>query len=174
MIIGFLFDHNVEFDTFTIGNDYVISSTPLHYGFHDWSVKVTKSSIRRQEIGIISVIDKEVRAGRALSGEDVSICDIQQFGARCVYGTDCRTFYYASYNQSGKERCKKDLSVHHKYERFIEGDEIRMCLDLFAGNITFYLNDKRIGKKLKVQKNVTYHPIISYFGRFRTDLVYSR
>eukprot|EP01084_Bolivina_argentea_P070870 128863_1 len=171
LIILYLFDNTVNFNM--INKDFIMSSNGFCYGYHEWSLKIINSSIRRHEIGIVSILNPYTTIGsRSLDGHDMSICDMDEFGARTVYGTDCTTFYYASYNENNFERCYKQLDKYHRYTYLNEGDIVKIVLDLYKGNVTFYLNNKKIGKTIKIQKNKVYYPITTYFGRFRCELVH--
>ncbi len=157
----------------TINKDFIMSSNGFFYGLHEWSVRIINPSIRRHEIGIVSILNPyATTGGRTLQGQDMSICDMEEFGARTVYGSDCQTFYYASYNENNFERCYKQLNEYHKYSYLNEGDIVKVVLDLYKGNVAFYLNNKKIKSTVNIQKSKVYYPIISYFGRFRCELVH--
>ena len=127
----------------------------------EWSIKILKCNDFRQEIGIISIFDQNLRIC------DGGVCDTMGFGARAVYGCNQQnnSFYYASYNANNKVRCKKDLSQLNVHANgWKSGDVIKVCLNLNKGNIKFYLNDTKVRKKLSVQKNTMYYPIIVWSG----------
>eukprot|EP01083_Nonionella_stella_P171341 585074_1 len=172
VIIICLYDDHVCFDTYCAGKSFVMSPNAFYCGVHEWTVEVTHTGLRTQEVGIISTLDTSVNLESArLSGEDVSICDISQFGARGVYGGDTNAFYYASYNENNFERCKVNLNKYHKGDHWNEGDRIRICLDLQEKSVKFYLNGKRMRKRIKIQKNRKYYPIMSCYGRFKCRVV---
>eukprot|EP01083_Nonionella_stella_P188465 694758_1 len=132
---------------------YLLSSNGFDSGYHEWTVRVinTDLSLSHQQIGIVSDPVE-------ITNTDDIIRDNPMFGARATYGNNEDTAYYASYNDDKSCRCYKSLPSSVGW---CVGDEIKICLDLERGSITFYLNGQRVRKSLSVQRQKMYYPIVS-------------
>jgi len=142
-------------------NKYMISANGFESGYHEWTIHVLKCDNLRQEIGIVSYFDRYISID-----DHVGVRNNREFGARAIYGNnkEINQFYYASMNKDNSSRCSKKLSSDSSWS---EGDDIKICLDLNKGSITFMLNGKKVRKSISVQPNTTYYPFISYAGDCR-------
>ena len=154
---------------------YLISSQGLCTGYQEWSIKILKCDVYKQEIGVISnLIENVDQYNSSFKG----ISGTQEFQARAVYGNELMTdsVYYASYNDNGKVRCYKNL-VKDKKKRnrtigWCQGDVIKVSLDLDRWKCTFYLNGNKVRKSISVQPERMYYPIISYAGNCKYELLH--
>ena len=170
----YLFDNNVTFDGRSNKESEdaenikvcTTSSNGFYYGIHEWSIKILKCDVYRQEIGVIesnqNLNDIVVKKG--------GIGATSEFGARAIYGNELFTneHYYASYNDDNYIRCRKAID---KKIGWCTGDIITTVLDLQRCNIQFYLNGKKVRKTISVQSGKMYHPIISFSGNCQYELI---
>ena len=154
---------------------YLISSKGLSQGYHEWSIKILKCDIYKQEIGVISEYVENIgKNGYTIHGYGHGIGGKREFGARAVYGSELYTnsLYYASYNDDGKVRCYKDLMGDTKRKcGWCQGDVIKVCFDLNKWKCRFHLNGKKVRKSISLQRGKTYYPIVCYAGKCKYQLV---
>ena len=174
----------IKFDKYRIYNQSasicLLSSQCLSSGHYEWSFKVIKCSIYRQEIGVIS------NAYNFKHLCNNSITNATELGARAIYCTESasQSAYYASYNNNATQRCYKDLSSwsndknnknnknnNQKMNEWKQGDIIKVYLDLDRWNIKFYLNDKKVRKAISVEPYKKYYPVISFIGDCKYQLL---
>ena len=166
-------DGMVNFDRYKIYNNStsicLLSSGSLSKGDCQWSLRIIKCSIYRQEIGIISDADNLKNLGG--TGCD-SLTVANELGARAIYCNAIATdsIYYASYNHNGTQRCRKELK-HDDGAKWKEGDIIKIYLDLDRWSIKFYLNEKKVRKAISVEPYKKYYPVISFIGDCKYQLL---
>ena len=180
LISQYLFNNVVMFDKSTIcptmgisGQRVItISDNGFNFGVHEWEIKIKKSDVHLQEIGVISTNNISSDMLSNIGDEGITACNI--LGARAVYGNELMsgTNYYASYNDNGQARCHRDLSqmTVHKIG-WCQGDVIKVTLNLRKGLIRFWLNNMRVRKKISLQKNKTYYPFIGFAGNCEYELI---
>eukprot|EP01084_Bolivina_argentea_P100513 180436_1 len=148
----------------TNDNKYMISSKGINNGCHEWKIKIMKMNGKRQEFGVVSTLNTNIAMN------ECGIEDTPMFGARVVYGCNKSirkrsNFYYASYNKDNSVRCAKDLSALEIHQReWREGDVVTVLIDLSKGMIQFNLNGNKVRKKISIERNTIYYPIILYSG----------
>lgn len=145
----------------------LVSSKGLSSGCHSWSVQISKTDIEVQEMGVISAADL-----RGVAIDDRGVHKTKAFGARAVFGSELSTssLFRGSYNGNGKKRCSKDLSEVYKIG-WCCGDIIRIRLNLEKATIKFWWNGKHVKNVMRVQKDTTYYPFISFAGNCRYILL---
>eukprot|EP01083_Nonionella_stella_P170137 578331_1 len=180
-------DDEVYFDChsstkWTQHNKYMLSSNGFgkNSGYHEWKIKIVRTSGKRQEFGVVSTFNKNIHMN------EFGICDTPMFGARVVYGYNKlvkmdknrrvsgteHSFYYASYNKDNSVRCTKDLSSIDMHQRaWRTGDVITIGLNLSKGIVKFYLNGKKVRKTISIERNNIYYPIILYSGKCEYQVI---
>ena len=170
-------DGIVNFDKYKVYNNNtsicLLSSGCLSKGYYQWSLKIIKCSIYRQEIGVISneYNLKSLGTGNSIYADSLS--SAKELGARAIYCNEIATnsIYYASYNSNGTQRCHKELKSNNNENKWKEGDVIKIYLDLDRWNIKFYLNDKKVRKAISVEPYKKYYPVISFIGDCKYQLL---
>ena len=163
-----MFDNRAENKSPDTENTKVVttSSNGFKYGIHEWSIKIMKGDVDRQEIGVCEIVDNI----HAINIQKGGIGSTPPFGARAIYGNELFTgsHYYASYNNNGQTRCRKHIN---KKIGWCQGDIITTVMNLRKGNIQFYLNGVKVRKTISLQKGKEYHPIIAFSGNCQYELI---
>jgi len=147
----------------------LLSSLGLSSGCHSWSIQIAKTDVDVQEMGVISAADIS-----GITMHERGVRKTKAFGARALFGSELATqsVFRGSYNGNGKKRCAKDLSAAYKIG-WCCGDEIRIRLDLAKNRptIKFWWNGVHVKNMMRVQKDTTYYPSISFSGNCRYILL---
>ena len=127
------------------------SSNGFIYGIHEWSIKILKCDVYRQEIGVIENNDLN-----EIAMKPDGVGGISEFGARAIYGNELSSgaHYYASYNSNDYCRCKKRIACKIGW---CTGDNITVILNLRKGHIQFYLNGKKVRKTISYVVYIDLH-----------------
>merc|ERR1712113_175275 len=146
-----------------------LSSNGWKSGYHEWSFKILRCDVYRQEIGVIGTDNIEnMEIGK--NGIQNTRC----FGSRAFYFNELLSgsLYYGSYNENGKKRCFKDLSNYKKNKTgWCTGDIIKISLDLDKSKIRYFVNDKKILKSMSLESKQMYYPIILFSGHCQYELL---
>ena len=145
-----------------------VSTDALKYGVHKWRIEIIKCDIYRQEIGVVERIEHLNDSELEFSEDGIgAMCE---FGARSVYGKELLSdkHYYASYNDNGYVRCKKDIELMLAW---CAGDIIEVVINLKRASIQYFLNGIKVRKTISLQKGKAYHPIISFCGNCKYETI---
>ena len=89
------------------GKVCLLSSKGLRRGSYEWTVRILKSDVDWQEIGVVGTADFD-----GIAIDERGVVATKALGARSVYGCELtsNSVYYASFNECGAKRCYRDLS----------------------------------------------------------------
>ena len=77
----YLFNNDIEFISFKSSNFmHLLSLNGFYYGKHEWTIKVLKCDVYKQEIGVISKYNETMKIHQN------GICSTASFRARAVFG----------------------------------------------------------------------------------------
>lgn len=134
----------VHFDMASItksnGKIIAVSSKPLKYGVHEWTLEIMKCDIEIQEVGVCTVCDIE-----GIEIDDRGVTETKALGARGVYGSELATdsVWYSSMNDCGGRRCYKDLTQSHCIG-WTAKVILKVVLNLEKMRIRFFLNGQKV------------------------------
>ena len=115
-----------------------------------------------QEIGVVGTAEIE-RVAFSKKG----LIETRGLGTRIVYGSEMCTgkVYYASVGGKGcnKKKVFKDLSASH-HIGWCTSDVIRVRVNLEKWAIRFWLNGKKVGKQMHLERDKAYYPVIAFAG----------
>merc|ERR1712031_99705 len=101
-------------------------------------------------------------------GSEHGLMATHGLGSRLVYGCERRTgrVYFASMCGRGsvKKEIFRDLTDSHQRIGWRASDVIRIKVNLEKWTIRFWLNGKKVGRKMYLEKSKAYYPVIAFAG----------
>jgi len=154
----------VRFDSISVttsnGKIVVLDTNGLTKGRHEWTVKILKSDVEAQEIGVVANDDiANIEVDRD------GVLQTNAFGARSCFGSElCSdSIYYGSFNKNGQKRCFRDLTEWFSVGWCV-GDQITVKIDLKKFRIRYLFNGQPVRYCMSLQPGHSYHPFISFSG----------